>query len=198
MAISQWNDVEKLADHAYDRMNEKFQNHNRALEYYLEAFELGSPTAALKIGRIYIDYMCFESDKEKAIEYFNFGLERNDVRCLVDLGTLYAETDFKKTLEYFLQYLNSKEFRSKLYHENIDVEMNISTIYHIIYLYYMEKSVAEFTPDEFSTIYKLLLPYKDLIVENIYKELECLNHEEDFSVIGIYSNRLDYIKSITV
>jgi len=191
--INIYESIEKIAEELYYGIDGKFEDYSGALEKYLEAYYLGSPTAAYMIGRIYSEDTFIKSDRDLAIKYFKLGILRKDDRCLVQLGHIYVDSNFKDTVNTFLEYLNSDGVKTQLYHSGIDLELNVSTIFHTIFLYKKEKLHYDITEVEFSKIYNLLIPYKELIINNIHSDLSYLDEVEDFSLVEVYENRLKYL-----
>jgi len=191
--INIYESIEKVAEELYYGVDGEIEGYSNALEKYLEAYFLGSPTAAYTIGRIYLDGSCIKADRDLAIKYFKLGILRKDDRCWVQLGHIYINSNFKETVDAFLEYLNSDGIKTQLYHSSVDLEINVSTIFHTIFLYKKEKLHYDITEVEFSKIYNLLIPYKELIINNIHSDLSYLDEVEDFSLIEVYENRLKYL-----
>lgn len=191
--INVWDNAEAIAEEFYYGIGFDFEDHENALEKYIEAYYLGSPTAPFKIGRIYMDDNCVKSDNDLAIKYFKLGIERSDDRCLVPLGSLYVDTNIEKCIELFSDYLKSDGIKTKLHHSDVDVEINVSTIFHTIFLHKKENSHDDIMDKDFLDIYNLLTPYKSYIINNITHDIEYLNKGEDDSLIEIYENRLGYL-----
>ena len=191
--VNIWDNTEKIAESLYYGVEGILDDYSKALEKYLEAFYLGSPTATYMIGRIYLEESCVKSDKDLAIKYFKLGILRKDDRCWVQLGHIYANRNIKDAVNSFLEYLNSDGIKTQLYHSSADLELNVSIIFHTIFLYNKEKLHHDISEYEFSKIYNLLTPYKKLIIQNINNDLSYLDKIEDFSLVEIYENRLKYL-----
>jgi len=191
--INIWDNTEKIAEGLYYGVEGDLDDYSNALEKYLEAYYLGSPTATYMIGRIYLEDSCIRADEDLAIKYFKLGISKKDDRCWVQLGHIYANRNIKDTVNSFLEYLNSDGVKTQLYHSSVNLELNVSIIFHTIFLYKKEKLHHDITEHEFSSIYNLLTPYKKLIIQNINNDLSYLDKIEDYSLIEVYENRLNYL-----
>jgi len=122
--INIWDNAEKIAEELYYGVEGELDDYSNALEKYLEAYYLGSPTATYMIGRIYLEKSCIKAEEDLAIKYFKLGILKKDDRCWVQFGHIYASRNMKDTVSSFLEYLNSDGIKTQLYHSSVDLELN--------------------------------------------------------------------------
>lgn len=104
-------DVLELADNLFHGYKDVIINQKKALEYYLQAIQLGSIRAYRMVGRIYGGPIHtghsfnVETNRKKAIEYFEKGIKKGDVNCYAELACFYDMDDFDDAMENWSIYL---------------------------------------------------------------------------------------------
>lgn len=61
----------------------------KAIDYFKKAYELGDQSSAYRIGSLYADGKLLPKDNQKAIEWFNKGIEKNSTRSMTCLSWIY-------------------------------------------------------------------------------------------------------------
>jgi hypothetical protein len=83
--------IESQGDCYFYGLGKFLQDYREAYKYYLEAYNMGSPTAPAKIGNIFKNGEGFRQDYARALDFYKEGVVRGNNKSWYGIACIYAE-----------------------------------------------------------------------------------------------------------
>lgn len=154
-----WDDVENIADTSYYGFGDELQDYEKAYEYYIKAYKLGSPTACEMLGNMNKLGEGIKENKSMALNFYKEAISRGNLSCWVNIGELYLPTNIDNAKKAYKKYLNEAPIDYKIYYNLL------SPLSHSLRYYNLNIN-------DFNEIFNMLKPYKDIILKSAYSQLE--------------------------
>ena len=154
-----WDDVENIADYAYYGIGDELEDYEKAYEYYIKAYKLGSPTACEQLGKMNEDGEGVKENKSTALNFYKEGITRGNLSCWANIGALYLSTNISNAKKAYKKYLNESVIDNKV-------------SFKILNPLWLALQIKHINENDFDEIFYLLKPYKEILYKNASAQLE--------------------------
>ncbi len=155
-----WDDVENIADYSYYGMGDELQDYDKAYEYYIKAYKLGSPTACEKLGSMNERGESVRENKSTALNFYKEAVTRGNLSCWANIGELYLDTNISNAKKAYKKYLN----------EIVIIDNKV--FYNIFHPLSIQLKYCNMDKNDFDEIFFMLKPCKEILLSCTYTQLE--------------------------
>ena len=176
-----WDDVEYIADASYYGYDDELEDYDKAYEYYIKAYKLGSPTACEQLGKMNEKGEGIRENKSTALNFYKEAITRGNLSCWANIGSLYLATNISNAKKAYKKYLNEAVIDIKIFH-TVFTPLSTQLRYHN-----MDKN-------DFNEIFFMLKPHKEILLKTAYKMLEYVKENQPELIIS-YRDEVILIES---
>lgn len=196
--VQPWAFYENKGNSFFLGSNGVLEDYEQAYDWYLKAFELGSPTAPKYLCTILRHkYLDAEKATKLAIGFLNEGISRNNTALWIDLGYCYSTINIRNSIKAFKNYISNQENGNNIF---INEDIFLSSLWSIYStIWYRRDKIIEY---EYTEFMRSLLPYKKYVMEGIENMLsyyesdeakyECSDEELEFVLDGLRKQKKDW------
>ena len=176
-----WDDVEYIADASYYGYDDELEDYDKAYEYYIKAYKLGSPTACEQLGKMNEKGEGIRENKSTALNFYKEAITRGNLSCWANIGSLYLATNISNAKKAYKKYLNEAVIDIKIFH-TVFTPLSTQLRYHN-----MDKN-------DFNEIFFMLKPHKEILLKTANKMLEYVKENQPELIIS-YRDEVILIES---
>ena len=179
-----WDDVEYIADASYYGYDDELEDYDKAYEYYIKAYKLGSPTACEQLGNMNLYGQSVRENKSLALNFYKEGVTRGNLGCWVDIGRTYIDTNISnaiKAYKKFLIYAPKDIIENRIYF-CLFTPMTIMIAHN------------KLSKNDYIEIIPMLIPYKEILLQASYIQVEDLRKNSP-ELLPIYLKQIDFIEN---
>ena len=177
-----WDNVESIAYNSYYGEDDELEDYDKAYEYYLKAYKLGSPTAAEKLGNMNKKGESVRENISLALNFYKEAIARGNTSCWANIGELYLNTNIQNSIKAYKKYFSTTQIDDKIYYNIFNPIFNEITYHHA-------------SKDIFNEIFLILKEYKEILLVNIIRLLEYSKEMGNRNVINFYESELNFIEN---
>lgn len=179
-----WDNVEDIADTAYYGYDDELEDYEKAYEYYIKAYKLGSPSACEKLGNMNLYGEGVRENKSLALNFYKEGVSRGNLGCWVYIGRTYIDTNISnaiKAYKKFLIYAPKDIIENRIYF-CLFAPMTIMIAHN------------KLSKNDYIEIIPMLIPYKEILLQASYIQVEDLRKNSP-ELLPIYLKQIDFIEN---